>query len=109
LGTLILPQFGVYRNRTSIDAEAVPFFLDLQNDLFSSLRSRVVAPLRWADAGAALMPRLNPTFKLNGVEVRLMTHELLYLPVPALGETVASLDDEREAILQALDLLIVGF
>lgn len=104
-----MSQFDVYRNRTGIDSDAVPFLVGLQNDLLSRLRTRVVAPLRRESADEDFIPRLNPRFNVEGIDVHLMMQELLYLPRSVLGDRVATLADHRDTIVHALDFLGVGF
>ena len=58
-----MAQFDVYRNRHS--TAAVPYLLDLQHRLFSSLRTRIVAPLV-ASGRIRPMTRLNPVFEIEG-------------------------------------------
>lgn len=41
-----MTQFTDYKNKNPHTRVAVPFLLDIQNDLLSALETRVVVPLR---------------------------------------------------------------
>jgi toxin CcdB len=103
-----MSQFDVVRNPDAEDAEQRPFLLLLQSDLVSGLRSTVVAPLavRHAFAGAS---RLNPIVRVGDQEFWLATHELFAIERTIVGKSVANLDDQRAAIIAALDFLFTGF
>jgi toxin CcdB len=51
-----MAQFTVCRNKNPQTRSAVPFLLDVQNDLLEDLETRVVVPLRPI---AAMEPRLH--------------------------------------------------
>jgi toxin CcdB len=53
--------------------------------------------------------RLNPVMTIDGREFWLATHELFAVDRHALGKTVVSLADRRDAVVGALDLLFIGF
>jgi toxin CcdB len=104
-----MAQFDVYENPNEETNQTVPYLLDLQADLLDNLATRVVAPL----VAAALMGRavryLNPRFKVKGKAVFMSTAELAGVPKSALGEKVGSLKEQRNEIIDALDLLFTGF
>src|SRR4051812_28192275 len=101
-------QCDVFANPDALEAEARPYLVVLQSDLVSGLSSTVVAPLVQHDQlkGAA---RLNPVFRVEGRECWLATHELFAVDRRLLDRRVASLADQRDEILVALDFLFVGF
>ncbi|MGD0025431.1 MAG: CcdB family protein [Xanthobacteraceae bacterium] len=100
-------QFDVVANPDASDAPHRPYLVILQSDLVSGLRSTVVAPLvaREELAGAQ---RMNPIFSINGNEYWLATHELFAIEQRMLKERVASLADQRDAIMAALDFVFTG-
>jgi toxin CcdB len=104
-----LAQFDVYVNESNIQRDAIPYLLNIQSDSLADLRTRIVAPLRLRMETKAVSNRLNPAFVIEDREVILMIQELLYLPAGVLGRRVRSLAEEREQIIRALDLLVVGF
>jgi toxin CcdB len=52
--------------------------------------------------------KLNPRFEVEGKAVTMSTAEIAGVPVKALGEQVCSLNDRRDDIVAALDLLFFG-
>jgi toxin CcdB len=101
-------QLDVVANPDAEDASYRPYLLVLQSDLVAGLSSTIVAPLvpRADMAGAH---RLNPIMTIDGHEFWLATHELFAVDRHALGKTVASLAEQRDAVIAALDLLFTGF
>ena len=72
-----MAQFDVHRN-IGRHRESVPFVVVAQSRLFDSYRRRVVIPLvRKAELGQVPDPRLNPTFKINGIVVVLHPLEIV--------------------------------
>lgn len=103
-----MAQFDVYENPNPDTRESIPFLLDLQADLLSSLTTRVVAPLfREEDFGKPAAV-LNPRFEIDGRRLLMSTSELAGIPARALGEKVGSLASQRGEIIAALDLLFTG-
>jgi len=100
-------QFDVVTNPDAADAAYRPYLVILQSDLVSGLRSSVVAPLvaREHLAGAQ---RMNPMFTINGEEYWLATHELFAIEQRVLKHTVASLADQHDTIMAALDFVFTG-
>ena len=101
-------QFDVVPNPDAAEAAHRPYLVVLQSDLVSGLRSSVVAPLvpREQMTGA---DRLNPIVAIEGREFWLATHELFAVDRRALRQPVASLSNDRDAIIAALDFGFTGF
>ncbi len=105
-----MPQFTVYRNKSAQSRGGIPFLLDVQNDLLSDLKTRVVIPLYSKTLlGTKPITRLVPEVQVEGKKLVLMTPQLAGVAVKDLGEPVASLVERRADIVAALDLLITGF
>lgn len=102
-------QFYVYRNKSKESANRVPYLLDVQSDLLSTLATRAVVPLYAASSAATKgLPRLMPVFTLNQTQFVMVTTELAGVPLKLLGEVVADLTPSRIEIVGALDFLISG-
>ena len=101
-----MAQFDVYRNINSSTAEQYPYLLDIQNDLFASLKTRLVAPL---GVGMSPVRHLNPQFEIEGREVMMCTAEMAGIPLSTCGEVVKNLRDKKNEIVDALDFLVNGF
>jgi toxin CcdB len=101
-------QFDVVANPDAADAARNPYLVILQSDLISGLASTVVAPLvPRADMIGA--DRLNPILVVDGREFWLATHELFAVDRRMLRQTIASLSEQRDAIMSAIDFVFIGF
>jgi toxin CcdB len=100
-------QFDVVANPDRSEAAQRPFLVVLQSDLVS-LKSTIVAPLVTHEQmkGAE---RLNPIMSIEGREYWLATHELFAVDQRMLRGTVASLAEQRDAIIGALDFVFTGY
>jgi toxin CcdB len=104
-----MAQFDVYRNANAATRTRIPYLLDIQSDLLGVLATRVVVPLCKPETlKGRLAERLNPAFEIEGREVAMLTTELAGVPAKTLGERIASLSGQRDAIIAALDLVISG-
>lgn len=83
--------------------------LDVQADYLSGIDTRLIVPLRRPLAAAALGRRLNPVFDIAGEPHMMMTQLATAVRIRDLGRFVTSLQDEADAIRDALDMLLVGF
>ncbi len=102
-----MPQFDVHRN-SGKHKETIPFVVVVQSSQFDSYRRRVVVPLVKAAAiGKISYPVFNPTFKIRGTPVVLHPLEIVSVAADQLGDVVASLSDESESIVAALDELLM--
>ena len=96
-------QFCAYRLR------AGHVVLDMQSDVLTHLRTRLVAPLV-PEAGEAAMTVLEPVLELDGVRMVLLVSEMVTVRAKELtGAPVARFVDEDHAIRRALDMLFSGF
>ena len=107
-GCMLMAQFDIYRNPNPATCKAIPYLLDVQNDLLDRLATRVVVPLVLAEEMGAAARVLNPKFIIEGVAVVMSTAELAGVSNRSLGNKVASLKDRRGEIIAALDFLITG-
>lgn len=85
------------------------YVVDIQADLLSELKSRIVIPLlREKDAPRATLKALNPTCLVAGTAHVVMTQNLASVSVSELGPPVGSLTAERDSIIRAVDALLSG-
>lgn len=101
-----MPQFAVYR--FAPPGAGFGFVVDLQNDLLDGLATRLVAPLYPLRGSVQPICRLNPVFRIEGMDQYLAIQEMSALRLKSLGEAVASLDTRRTEIIAAIDFLITG-
>jgi toxin CcdB len=107
-GLLMSSQFTVYKNKNRDTSSAVPFLLDIQNDLLDELETRVVRPLRPLSAlkGKALKV-LTPVLEIEGESFLMLTPHLAGIPKSELSP-VARVEARRADIIAALDFLVTG-
>lgn len=98
-----MSQFGVY------EIKGHSLVIDLQHDLFSDLRSRVIAPLRDPAEPSVTSSRLHPLVEVEERQYRVATHLMRAVERRELSRIVTLLDDEEFKIRSALDLLFSGF
>jgi toxin CcdB len=104
-----MAQFSVYRNPNPDSRDTAPYLVDIQHDLLSNLGTRVVIPLFTAERLAAKPLRtLTPVFEIEGRRCVLMTPQLAGIPKSELGPQVGHLEEHRQEIVAALDLLVTG-
>lgn len=96
-----MAQFDVYRLNDGL-------VVDCQADALSHYDTRLVAPLMAPEVGPLAAKRFNPVFTINGQRLVMYTQYASAIARRRLGEHVISLDDQRDAIIAALDVLITG-
>lgn len=83
--------------------------LDVQAALLAHLATRVVVPLLPEEAATPPISALNPVFEVKGRRHVMVTQALSAVPTRELKRAVASLGAQHDAVVSALDLLLVGF
>lgn len=103
-----MAQFDVHRNLNSDTRKVFPYLLDVQSDLLGVIATRVVVPLIVKSEIEHPARKLNPQFRIEGVDLLMDTPEISGVPKAVLGEVVASAAGRRFEIIAALDLLFLG-
>ncbi|WP_258239922.1 CcdB family protein [Pseudidiomarina homiensis] len=104
-----MAQFDVYHNPDPDTRSSYPYFVDLQADIIGDLTTRVVAPLVARDEFRyAPLQILCPEVAIDNEIYVVMTHQLASIPMPVNLSSVASLQEQRYELLNALDFLITG-
>jgi len=104
-----MTQFTVYKNKNPHTRVAVPFLLDIQNDLLDGLETRVVVPLHPASAlKGKPLKTLTPILVIEGEPFVMLTPQLAGIPKSELGAPVAQVPQHRTEIIAAIDLLVTG-
>ena len=100
-----MARFDVYKY-----SAAVPFVVDVQADLLSDLKTRVVIPLLpHTQAKKEVLPRLKPVIKIHGKNYVLMTTDIGTLKISDLGTPSENIQEQRQTITEAIDFLMAGF
>ena len=99
-----MARFGVYAapSRSAL-------LLDVQADLLDPLNTRVVVPLVAIEDAPTPARRLNPVFEIEGRRVVMVTQFLSAVRVAELGRLVVHVEDRRDEITAALDMLFQGY
>lgn len=104
-----MAQFDVYRNSDPATNEVYPFFVDVQNGLLGSLKSRVVIPLIPYSQQDYLIPvNLCPRVEVRNQTFLLMTQLISSVTTESLDQFECSLSDFRDEFVAAIDCLITG-
>jgi hypothetical protein len=101
-------QFDVFVNPVRTGREDRPYVITLQHDHLDQLRARLVAPLvkeKIITPGA----RLTPQLPVRGQTLYLLPTEIITLSKTYLRDPVANLEEFRRQIIDAIDLMLVGF
>lgn len=102
-------QYDVYPNPSPRSREWVPFVVDVQSDLLSALRTRLVMPLTRIGVDLAQAPRrLAPVFMIDGERLALLPQTAAGLDARSLKKPVASLLAHAGEIRDALDAVVSG-
>lgn len=101
-----MAQFDVYKNENGRTNKSVPYLLDIQNDILSSLDTRIVIPLVFS---LAKVDGLTKRLYVNDELLYLYTDQMATIPFSLLSEKVCSLKEESEEIKNSIDFLIYGF
>ncbi len=99
-----MARFDVYRN-----PDGNGFLLDVQADLMSHLKSRLVIPLVRSDIAPLPIKVLNPVFELEDALHMLLTQQMAAVSNRMLKSPVHNVNDRRDEVVAAIDLLLQGF
>ena len=106
---MVVRRFDIFRNPSLASAKAIPYFLVVQSDLLDEMDTCVVVPLAKAQAAKrAASERLNPEFQVESTSVVQLTQLIAAVPMNLLRKHVTNLDNQRDAIVRALDFLFDG-
>jgi toxin CcdB len=104
-----MAHLDVFPNLDARTKTSIPFVLDVQSDLLSSLPTAIVIPLAIPESIESLpILRLNPKVDVGGTALVALTQDLAALPRRLLQSPVANISPQRDEILAALDLLFTG-
>ena len=100
-------QFSVYENPSPRMRDHYPYVVDIQSDLFSSLATRMVAPLAVTALSASDLPRrLCPVFVVRGQSLMLVPFEAAPLDKRLLKAEIASIRARSHEIVAAMDAVM---
>lgn len=85
------------------------YVVDVQADLLNGLKTRIAVPLIPEHEASKPISDLNPVFQIGGQPHVMLTQALASVPSAELRHAVLSLGPHHDAVVRALDLLLVGF
>ena len=103
-----MAQFDVYQNPNPLSKIRIPYLLDIQHDLLSQFNTRVIIPMVLREAMSIPAEILNPVFLIEGRDVVLSTAELAGIDKKQLGSVVMNINQDRDKIIAAINLLVTG-
>jgi toxin CcdB len=104
-----MAQFTVCRNKNPQTRSAVPFLLDIQNDLLDDLETRVVVPLSpLTSMKGRILRTLTPVLEIEGERFVMLTPQMAGIPKSELGAPVTRVEQHRFEIIAAIDFLLTG-
>jgi toxin CcdB len=103
---MTIRQFDVFANPTRTRAEQ-PFLICVQHKDLDHLPTRLVAPLATQQV-VRTASRLNPMLTVGGKEVFLVPQNLSPIALRFLREPAGSLEQDRDRIIAAVDMLMTG-
>ncbi len=103
-----MAQFDIYHNPDPETRHKIPYLLDVQTNLLEQLATRTVIPLVVASKMGKVAKKLNPKFEIEKITVVMSTAEIAAVSSNILSEKVASLQNRREDVIAALELLFTG-
>jgi toxin CcdB len=104
-----MAQLDVYRNKNARTKGTYPLLVDIQSGLLDELETRAVIPLS-KDPGLARKPiaKLFPKVEFEDEAYWVITPMIAGIARRDLGARAGSLEQERYAILDAVDFLLAG-
>ena len=104
-----MAQFDVYENPNVPQRAVFPFVVQVQNDFFDSLPTRLVIPLQRSRLRTDAFPRrLTETMRVQGEQLFIAAHLAGALPVRLLRNPVTSAAGQQGLVRDALDALLSG-
>jgi toxin CcdB len=104
-----MARFDVYHNPDSTERDAVPYYLDVQNNFLETIQTKVVVPLHFVQHLNLRVRNLNPVFEVKGKSVVMNTAAIGAVPTGELRSPIGSLASQQLEITDALDTLLGGY
>ena len=104
-----MSQFTLYKNENKNSKKTYPYLVDVQNDFFDELNSRMVIPLSPHNfLNKTNAKKLCPIITIDDEQYVLLTHQMTSMPKTMLKKKVTSLESLRYEILGAIDFLMTS-
>jgi toxin CcdB len=100
-------QFDVFANPSRTGREERPYVVVVQSKYVAEVATRICVPLI-AEAFLRPQPRLNPPIQIANKKYYFHPVEMMTIPLRLLRSPVANVEDHRDRIVTALDLVFLG-
>lgn len=100
-------QFDITENLDRASRTAYPYLVILQHGQAESAATIVAAPVALPPPNA-IASRLHPQIEVNGRRYAIFVAQLAAIPKRQVGPVIGNLENERYAIIAALDMLFTG-
>ena len=97
----------MFPNPDPVSTESHPYFVVLQTNALEHLNTRIVAPLI-APRQIRFFKRLMPEVSVTGSNYVIDIANVGVIPTHLLKGTIANLEEHRERIIRAFDLVFLG-
>lgn len=104
-----MAQFDIYENKNANTSEHYPYLLEVQSDIFEDSSRAVYVPLVHAKSLKKPDKTFNPKFSVSDSEVRMFPLDIASAPRAQVGTNIASVKNESDKVVAALDLLFARF
>lgn len=102
-------QYDVYVNPSPATREIYPYVIDVQSDLLSNFKTRLVIPLRLHESDLDDLPnRMSPVFIIKNTKVFLVPFLAAAIHKKNLKKSVVNLRSQAHEITSAIDSVISG-
>jgi len=99
-----MTRFRVYPNPNGNG-----YLIDVQADTLSHFNTRMVIPLLPLNVAPKPAKTLNPLFDIDGENYSMVTQYMAAVPVRVLKGAILCVENRRDDIVAAIDLLLQGF
>jgi toxin CcdB len=102
-------QFDIYLNPNAAQRNRFPFVVQVQNDFFDEIPTRLVVPLQRTQVSFSVFPRrLSQPFRFEGEPLFIAAHLAAAVPASLLRKPVAAAAEQEGLIRDAMDAVISG-
>ena len=100
-------QFDVFPNPSGRGTEERPYIVVVQSKFLNDIGTRICVPLI-AERFLRPVHRLNPPFEILSQKCYFHPTEMMTIPLRLLRKPVTNLENQRDRIIAALDLVFLG-
>lgn len=103
---MVMKRFDVFKNPRA--SKHYPFVVVVQHELMNLLPTRLVIPLIRRDSLEPPISGLNPCWRVEGIQVALLTQQMGAVSTASLKKPIGSLAQHGAQILRSIDILLSG-